>query len=203
MSRQLTFAVVADGKTDRLLVPIIEWAIHRLDPEVEILEPEFRRRSGSVAEFLNAYDSSAMLIFMHRDAENRLLDDRLTEFESVSRIDVVPVIPVRMSEAWILFDESAIARAAGSPSAKVSAPRLSEIEGIAEPKDLLERLLFEAAGSPSGRRGKVFKRSLVERRVGVAGHIGDFSPLESLRAFKRFQSALAERYPYSAHLQQP
>ena len=203
MSRQLTFAVVADGKTDRLLVPIIEWAIHRLDPEVEILEPEFRRRSGSVAEFLNAYDSSAMLIFVHRDAENRLLDDRLTEFESVSRIDVVPVIPVRMSEAWILFDESAIARAAGSPSAKVSAPRLSEIEGIADPKDLLERLLFEAAGSPSGRRGKVFRRSLVERRVSVAGHIGDFRPLESLRAFQRFQSALAERYPYSAHLQQP
>ncbi len=203
MSRQLTFAVVADGKTDRLLVPIIEWAIHRLDPEVEILEPEFRRRSGSVAEFLNAYDSSAMLIFVHRDAENRLLDDRLTEFESVSRIDVVPVIPVRMSEAWILFDESAIARAAGSPSAKVSAPRLSEIEGIADPKDLLERLLFEAAGSPSGRRGKVFRRSLVERRVSVAGHIGDFRPLESLRAFQRVQSALAERYPYSANLQQP
>lgn len=202
MSRQLTFAVVADGKTDRLLVPIIEWAIHRLDPEVEILEPEFRRRSGSVAEFLNAYDSSAMLIFVHRDAENSPLDARLTEFESVSRIDVVPVIPVRMSEAWILFDESAIARAAGSPSATVSVPRLSEIEGIAGPKDLLERLLFEAAGSPSGRRGKVFRRSLVERRVSVAGHIGDFSPLESLSAFQRFQTALADRYPYSEHLRQ-
>ena len=203
MSRQLTFAVIADGKTDRLLVPIIEWAIHRLDPEVEILEPEFQRRSGSVAEFLNAYDSSAMLIFVHRDAENRPLDDRLTEFEPVSRIDVVPVIPVRMSEAWILFDGFAIARAAGSPSAKVPVPRLSEIEGIAEPKDLLERLLFEAAGSPSGRRGKVFKRSLVERRMSVAGHIGDFSPLEGLSAFKRFQCALAERYPYSGYAPRP
>lgn len=203
MSRQLTFAVVADGKTDSLLIPIIEWAIHRLDPEVEILEPEFRQRSGSVAEFLIDYDSSAMLIFVHRDAENRPHHARLAEFESVSRMDVVPVIPVRMSEAWILFDESAIARAAGSPSAKISVPRLSEIEGIAEPKNLLERLLFEAAGSPVGRRGKVFKRSLVERRVSVARHIGDFSPLESLSAFRRFQSALAERYPYSEHLPQP
>ena len=31
-----------------MLVPVIQWAIHRLDPEVEILEPEFRKRRGSV-----------------------------------------------------------------------------------------------------------------------------------------------------------
>ena len=203
MSRQLTYAVIADGKTDRVLVPIIQWAIHRLDPEVEILEPEFRRRSGSVAEFLGTYDSGAMLVFVHRDAENLTLDARMREFESVSRTDVVAVVPVRMSEAWILFDGPAIARAAGSRSAQVSVPKLSEIEAIAEPKDLLERLLFEAAGSPTGRRGKVFQRSIVERRVSVAGHIGDFSPLESLNAFRRFQSALAERYPYSDHLSRP
>ena len=203
MSRQLTYAVVADGTTDRLLVPIIEWAIHRLDPEVEILEPEFRTRSGSVADFLRTYDSTAMLVFVHRDAEKIPLEQRMKEFDRVDRPDLVAVIPVRMSEAWILFDGPAIARAAGSPSANVSVPRLSEIEGIAEPKDRLERLLFEAAGSPGGRRGKVFKRSLVERRVNVARHIGDFSPLERLTAFQQFQRSLAERYPYSDHLPQP
>lgn len=203
MSRQLTYAVVADGSSDRLLVPIIQWAIHRLDPEVEILEPEFRRRSGSVEGFLSAYPSDSMLIFVHRDAENLPLEARMREFQSVSRTDVVAVIPVRMSEAWILFDGSAIARAAGSPSAQVPVPKLSEIEGIAEPKDLLEKLLFEAAGSPTGRRGKNFKRSIVERRVSVAGLISDFGPLESLSAFQQFQVSLAERYPYSEQLEPP
>ena len=43
MSRRLTSSVVADGGTDQLLVPIIQWAIHRLDPDVEILEPEFSK----------------------------------------------------------------------------------------------------------------------------------------------------------------
>lgn len=200
MSRQLTYAVVADGTTDRLLVPIIEWAIHRLDPEVEILEPEFRRRFGSVEGFLSAYPSDTMLIFVHRDAENLPLEARMREFESVSRTDVVAVIPVRMSEAWILFDGSAIARAAGSPATQVPVPKLSEIERIAEPKDLLEKLLFEAAGSPSGRRGKNFKRSIVERRVSVAGLISDFGPLESLSAFQEFQRSLAKRYPYPEQL---
>ena len=31
VNRQLAYAVVADGGTDRLLVPIIQWAVHRLD----------------------------------------------------------------------------------------------------------------------------------------------------------------------------
>ena len=37
MRRQLTWSIVADGGTDRLLIPNLQWAIHRLDPEVEIL----------------------------------------------------------------------------------------------------------------------------------------------------------------------
>lgn len=51
MSRQLTFPVIADGGTDQLPLPVIQWAIHRLDPEGEILEPESSKRSGRVKEF--------------------------------------------------------------------------------------------------------------------------------------------------------
>lgn len=170
---------------------------------MEILEPEFRRRSGSVEGFLSTYHSNAMLVFVHRDAERLALEDRMREFESVIRADVVAVMPVRMSEAWILFDGSAIARAAGSPSAQVSVPRVTEIESIAEPKDLLEKLLFEAAGSPGGRRGKNFRRSMVARRMSVAGLIDDFEPLERLSAFQQFQRSLSDRYPYSEHFSQP
>ena len=198
MSRQLTWAIVADGGTDRLLVPIVRWAIHRLDPEVEILEPEFRKRDTkiSIDAFLDAYRSGAMLIFVHRDSEGLALENRLGEFASVGRSDVVPVVPVRMSEAWILFDGPAIARAAGSPSSPVAVPRIAQIEDISDPKDRLDELLFLASGSPSGRRGKVFKRSIVDRRVSVASYISDYSPLENLPAFQSFQEALARNYPY-------
>ena len=196
MSRQLTYAIVADGTTDRLLVPIIQWAIHQIDPEVEILEPEFRRRSGSVEDFLRTYDSSAMLIFVHRDAENLTLQERMREFDPVVRQNVVAVVPVRMSESWILFNSSAIARAAGSPSAQIPVPKLAAIEGIADPKQRLEQLLFDAAGSPSGRRGKKFKRSIAAHRVNVASFISDYSPLEGLDAFRQFQQSLTEHYPY-------
>ena len=134
MNRQLAYAVVADGGTDRLLVPIIQWAVHRLDPGVEILEPEFRKRRGSVAEFLTAYRPGAMLIFV--------------------------------------------------------------IENMPDPKNRLDDLLFQAAGAPTGRRGRNFRRSIAQRRVSVAEYIEDYSPLESLAAFRRFQGVLADRYPY-------
>ena len=196
MSRQLTFSVVADGGTDRLLVPIIQWAIHRLDPEVEILEPEFMKRTGSVTEFLSLYDSDVMLVFVHRDSENASLEERLREFDSTSRSDIVPVIPVRMSEAWLLIDRHAIARAAGASSSVVSVPRLSKIENIPNPKEWLDSLILEAAGNPAGRRRKNLRSSIVDRRVSVASFISDFSPLENLPAFRHFQTALKTNYPY-------
>lgn len=196
MNRQLAYAVVADGGTDRLLVPIIQWAIHRLDQGVEILEPEFRKRKGSVAEFLAAYRTGALLIFVHRDAENTTLDARLQEFQPLLRQDVVPVVPVRMSESWLLFDGSAIAKAAGSPRSSVPVPALAQLETIPDPKQRLDDLLFQAAGAPAGRRGRTFRRSITDRRISVAEYITDYSPLESLPAFRRFQEALAERYPY-------
>lgn len=200
MNRQLAWSVVADGGTDSLLVPIIQWAVHRLDPGVEILEPEFRKRIGTVAEFLAKYETGAMLIFVHRDSENLGIDERLTEFEALERQGVVPVVPVRMSESWLLFDGPAIASAAGSPSSQVPVPGVAEIEAIPDPKDRLDALLFQAAGAPVGRRGKIFKRSIASRRVSVAEHITDYSPLENVPAFQSFQLALAERYPYRNQL---
>ena len=196
MNRQLTWSIVADGGTDLLLVPVIQWAIHRLDPDVEILEPEFRKRRGSVEDFLRSYNPGAMVIFVHRDAENFTLENRLREFDGVTRTNVVPVVPVQMSEAWILFDGSAVARAAGSPSSHVSVPAIAEIETLRNPKERLDELLFQAAGAPAGRRGKNFKRSIVKRRVSVAAYIEDYGPLENVPAFRRFQETLAERYPY-------
>ena len=196
MNRQLSFCVVADGGTDRVLVPIIQWAIHQLDPDVEILEPAFSKRTSSMADFLAAYRPEAMLTFLHRDAENRSLDERLQEFPQDADNEIVPVVPVRMSEAWILFDGSAISRAAGRPSSHVTVPEIAELERLADPKTRLEELLLEAAGSPTGRRLKMFKRSIVDRRVSVASLITDFSPLRKLSAFAHFQQALAEKYPF-------
>lgn len=188
--------MICDGGTDRALIPIINWAIHRLDPGVEILEPDFRKRQGSLQAFLQKHESNAMLIFVHRDSEKETRSERLREFEGVDRQGVVPLIPVRMTEAWLLFDSLAIARAADAPGASVVVPSLGSIETLPDPKALLEELLLEAAGNPTGRKRKMFKRRIVSRRVSVASLISDYAPLEQLPAFAAFQAELKNQYPY-------
>ncbi|HEX8003692.1 MAG TPA: hypothetical protein VF519_13460 [Mycobacteriales bacterium] len=199
MNRQLTYEVVADGGTDRVLVPIIEWAIHRLDPQVELLEPVFRKRKGPVSAFLRDHRSDAMLLFVHRDAESISFEERLAEFGSPPA-GVVPVIPVRMTEAWLLISAKAIAEAADRPDADVAVPAIGDVSSLADPKRELEQLLRAAAGNPGGRRGKKFAASLVARRINVATLIEDYAPLERVPAFQAFQLALAAKYPYQEAL---
>lgn len=200
MTRQLTYEVIADGGTDRALVPIIEWAIHRLDPQVELLQPIFRKRKSSVSDFLREHRSDAMLQFMHRDTETVALAERLAEFESAPRT-VVPIVPMRMTEAWLLISPEAIARAADRPDATVRVPSIAELSSLIDPKQTLEDRLFAAAGRPTGRRGKKFSASLVSRRINVATLIRDYSPLEGVPAFQTFQAALRASYPYQNQLE--
>ena len=46
-------------------------------------------------------------------------------------------------------------------------PAIAEIEGIGNPKDRLDELLLEAAGRPTGRRGRNFRALLKRVWVGA------------------------------------
>lgn len=196
MTRQLTYCVVGDGGTDRMLLPVLQWSILRVDPTVEVIEPEFVKRKGTVSDFLQEFRRSVQLVFVHRDAESATLEERLTEFEGVELPGVVPVIPVQMSEAWVLIDGQAIARAAGRPNQNVSVPTPSALERLRDPKAHLDDLLRAAAGNPTGRRKKQFERDLVDKRVDVANWINDYTPLLQLPAFRAFYQTLEQAYPY-------
>ncbi len=201
MSRQLTYCLVADGGTDRLLEPIIDWSIQRLDPDVQIDGRSFAKRRGTLEAFFDRYDPDGMMTFVHRDAEGTPLTERLAEFDVLDQKSMVPVIPVRMSEAWILFDKDAISEAVGRVTLPFSVPRASRLEEISDPKACLDEMLLRAAGNPRGRRLKRFNREIVNLRVEVARRIRDFSPLDSLPAFRAFQNTLEERYIYRRHIQ--
>lgn len=202
MSRQLTYCLVADGGTDRgLLEPIIDWSIRRLDPDVQIDGRSFAKRRGSLVTFFDKYDPDGMITFVHRDGEGVPLTERLEEFAVLNLSPMVPVVPVRMSEAWILFDKDAILEAVGQTIHPVAVPSVSRLEGISDPKACLDDLLRSAAGSPTGRRLKRFNRELVNLRIEVARRIRDVAPLDRLPAFRAFQNTLRERYIYRSHVE--
>jgi hypothetical protein len=136
------------------------------------------------------------LLFIHRDAEKQPREDRISEIQqAVRRLSsdlftskpYACVVPIRMTEAWFLFDELSIRRAAGNPAGGgiLSLPPLSKTEALPDPKQVLHDLLRAATELPF-RRLKKF--STAQACYRLAELIDDFSPLRRLSAFASLET---------------
>ena len=193
------FTIIGDGPTDRALVPIVNWVLCQI--------PSYANK-GFVVDFTAArgpdglslqsrlpvalHDFPSDVFFVHRDAERESLDTRIAEIEAavqMLRDRFVPLVPVRMTEAWLLIDVAAIRRAADNPNGTVPLPipPLARLESLPDPKETCNSLLIQAS-EKSGRRRERFNRpsELGFRRIRIAGLINDFSPLKQLPAFCTF-----------------
>jgi hypothetical protein len=75
----LSLALLADGASDRALLPILTWALNDLSPETRFFEPEFEVRRGELAAEIERVSSRLQpdILFVHRDAEREPLELRL------------------------------------------------------------------------------------------------------------------------------
>jgi hypothetical protein len=189
----LGYALLADGPSDRALLPIITWLLSQQAPQVDLAAPGFLARTGSLAEGMRAAvaEHRPDILFVHRDAENQGLEPRLAEIPRIEHC-VVRVVPVRMTEAWLLFDEQAIRAAAGRPAGRVplDLPAVQRTETLADPNTRLKEALLGAA-EVTGRRRKRLQQDLGSRAHRVAELIGDFTPLRKLPAFAHFEDECA------------
>jgi hypothetical protein len=138
------------------------------------------------------------VLFVHRDAEAQPLEGRLHQIREAvdilrGEVELPPhvcVVPVRMTEAWLLQSESAIRSAADNPNGRnaLSLPPLRSIETLTDPKAVLHQLLVEASGLGPRRRRALNPQQLAYR---IADLIDDFSALDQLPAFTRFNSELS------------
>jgi hypothetical protein len=133
------------------------------------------------------------LLIVHRDSETSTPDARFEEVDQAllaagRQVAAIGVVPVRMTEAWLLFDQQAIRRAAGNPNGIALLPSpATRWDELPDPKHVLHEALRAASGL-SGRRLK--KLSVSAAAHSVAEYIQDFSPLLSVRAFARFEADL-------------
>ncbi|MEW6368338.1 MAG: hypothetical protein AB1714_27220 [Acidobacteriota bacterium] len=138
------------------------------------------------------------LLFVHRDSEGESYQARVDEIRNAVGTakgrGVVPpaicVVPIRMMEAWFLFDEGALRRAAGNPHGRMvlELPRIGKIEAIPDPKSLLHGLLRDASGLRGQRRKKLPVDACVHR---IAELCRSFAPLRELTAFHSLERELA------------
>lgn len=195
----MRFTLLADGPTDEILVPIASWLLRQrttqpFDSQWAELRSYPRRVRGlseRIRVTLELYPCDLLLI--HRDAEREPREARAREIDralvGLEHPPVVRVIPVRMQDAWLLFDEAAIRMAAGCPNGKVplDLPPLRRVEQDPDPKNTLHEQLRRASGL-SGRRAKQFLPHLHARRL--ADILDDFEPLRQLPAFQAFEEEL-------------
>jgi hypothetical protein len=190
-SKVLRIALLADGRSDRALLPILVWLLRQCDPTLAIAEPGYRARMSAapmhteITAIRNLHRPD--VVFVHRDAEAQ--DPALRRREIPDEATIVKVVPVRMTEAWLLFDEAAIRRAADRPTGRtrLDLPPLSRVETTADPKARLREALLTASET-TGRQRKRLQQDLAGRVQRVAELIDDYAPLRRLRAFAQLET---------------
>jgi hypothetical protein len=202
---ELRFTLLADGSSDAALVPILSWLLKNQGVMRTVLPyfagfPQHKIRPRGLTERIQQalIAFPCELLFIHRDAENQDRSARRGEIEGALRelsdrqIALPPsicVIPIRMTEAWLLFNEDSIRRAAGNPNGNVrlNIPRIRDLEGRPDPKADLYALL-KTASELKGRKLRDFHVNESTRRL--ADLIDDFTPLRHLTAFQELESGL-------------
>ena len=203
---ELKCTLLADGSSDKVLVPILDWAIRQhlanipslvIFGDLRKLPNPPRSLKDRMQAVLKYYPCDIM--FVHRDAERDTIEARENEIaeacqnlENITfRKDAVAVIPVRMTEAWLLFDEDSIKVAAGNPNNNSSLllPSPQQAERLSNPKAVLYEKIREA----SALQGRKLAKLKIPQRVHVlVDNIEDFSPLRQLSAFQKLETDIKE-----------
>lgn len=201
---ELRYTLLTEGSSDVVLLNHISWLMKRhttapIRPQFAELG-RYRHPPKGLARKIEAaiefYDCD--ILFIHRDADTFSYEHRQQEMQKAAQSvqhdkpPVICVIPVRMQEAWLLFDESAIRSAAGRPTGRMALnlPTLPSVESLANPKTRLHDALRLASGF-QGRRLENFDVQAAVRRL--AELLEDFSLLltDHLPAFKRLDTDIA------------
>ena len=196
------YTLTTEGASDRVLIRHIDWLLEQHS------SVEFNGQWANPASFSSlerdvgtrmreaVRSFPCNLLFVHRDADNAGRPARAQEIQDeIAASGVLPptvcVIPVRMTESWLLIEEHAVRKAAGNPRgrAPLQLPNLNVLEGVADPKRLLDEALLTASET-SGRRRRQFSASMPAAKHRVAALIQDVSQLRRLSGFVAFEQEL-------------
>jgi hypothetical protein len=190
----VTYTLVADGTSDRVLLPILTWSLKHQQVTPVVAQwadfsriPRQQNTEGRLRTVLELYPCD--VLFVHRDAEAQPSAIRREEIASALRwapVRHIPVVPVRMTEAWLLADERAIRSAAGNPNGteNLNLPGIRRLEDLPDPKRVLHDALTTASGLNAGRRTRLPIRQRVQL---IPNYIDDYSRLTVLPAFQTLQ----------------
>lgn len=196
----LTATLVADGASDRVLLPIINFVMDEHSPRAHRVNFAEGIHAGRLTERIpRALDLFPCdLLFVHRDAELASVAERTQEIRQATgalggQSHPIYIIPIRMTESWLLVDAQAIRSAAGNPNGKqaLGLPLPDKLEALADPKDVLFRALT-VAKDLGARRLRAFHPESLRHRVSEL--IEDYARLRVLGSFRHFEQQVADYF---------
>jgi hypothetical protein len=203
-----TITLVGEGNRDHAIAEIIEWIFRTkstlLESQFHVVFAEecvmssgknFRERVVIARQLY-----PANLYVIHRDVDGppSSLDEKTTqimdELDGVFGVDeMVLVLPVRSTEAWLTVDEMAIRIAVGNRNGNqiLNLPALSEIESELNIKAVFETSLQLASGLNAERW---------QRKVNSFGNVGllvakaivSFEKLRRFESFNQFENLILQ-----------
>ena len=198
--KRVTATLVTDGSSDKLLVPLIELLFsEHTDRAYQV---NCANGLPPVAIGLRARIDAALtlfpcdILFVHRDAERENPSVRQREIESSwpdspPKAVLICVIPVRMTEAWLIANELPIRSAVGNPNGveQLGLPAVKDIETLPDPKELLFSALKAASGLNASRKRRLNPHTYRHR---VSELTNDLAPLRQLTSFKHLEAQVQE-----------
>lgn len=194
--KRVSATLVTDGSSDRLLKPLIELLFdeHTDRPYqvncAEGLPPLADGLKSRIESALELFPCD--FLFVHRDDEGIGITLRQQEIESSWPTDVqtsvlICVIPVRMTEAWLIANAKPIRLAVGNPNGTdvLDLPVAKDIESSPDPKEILFSALRTASGL-NARRKAAFNPHQFRHRVSEL--TDDLAPLRLLASFKHLEA---------------
>ena len=192
----MRFLLACEGQSDAGLIPHIERLIVEHSDEGTVEGESWFHHSPlekRVRTGMQAAENVVDVLFVHRDANSAGADARFQEIAravEVAGVAVpwVSVVPVRMTEAWLLLDEAAIRKAVGRPNgrAPLDLPTPREAERRADPKQILADA-FLAASEATGRREKRIRRDFSSLRRRLLTDLPINGPVTQLASWTRFR----------------
>jgi hypothetical protein len=194
--RRVTATLVTDGSSDKLLAPLIEllFSAHtELPYQVNCAEGLPPLSSGLKARMNSALELFPCdFLFVHRDAEGVEATVRQQEIEtswpdSQQTAVLICVVPVRMTEAWLVANEKPIRLAVGNPNGTESLglPAVKDVESLPDPKKILFEALKAASGLNASRKRRFNPHKFRHR---VSELTDDLEPLRKLSSFRHLEA---------------
>jgi hypothetical protein len=198
--QRFTATLVGEGSSDQALIPFVEFLLDEYCdiPHVTVFAaglPSGPLRDR-IAMAVDLFPCD--MLFIHRDADRTPVEAREREISeaaaaSAAGVKSICIVPVRMTEAWLLVDPRAIRRAAGNPSGAVnlSIPSVAKLESIPDPKAVLFEVL-ERATELGPQRLRRFDRNQARRQV--SGFMEDYGVLRQLASFEHLETQVRSHF---------